>query len=67
VVNTPQGPVTVLVLRYESVKHPMKFHEDGMTGVITPAPHGSIAVLMKGNENIDAVAKEVQQSVRWLP
>ena len=67
VVNTPQGPVTVLVLRYESVKHPMKFHEDGMTGVITPAPHGSIAVLMQGNENIDAVAKEVQQSVRWLP
>jgi hypothetical protein len=67
VVNTPQGPVTVMVLRYESVKHPMKFHEDGMTGMITPAPHGSIAVLMKGDENIDAVAKEVQQSVRWLP
>ena len=67
VVKTPQGPVTVMVLRYESVKHPMKFHEDGMTGVITPAPHGSIAVLMKGNENIDAVAQEVQQSVRWLP
>jgi hypothetical protein len=38
-----------------------------MTGMITPAPHGSIAVLMKGDENIDAVAKEVQQSVRWLP
>jgi len=67
VVNTPQGPVTVMVLRYENVKHPMNFHEDGMTGVITPAPHGSIAVLMKGNENIDAVAQQVQQSVRWLP
>jgi hypothetical protein len=67
VVSTPQGPVTVLVLRYESVKHPMSFHEDGMTGVITPAPHGSIAVLVKGNENIDAVAQQMQQSVRWLP
>jgi hypothetical protein len=67
VVSTPQGPVTVMVLRYESVKHPMNFHEDGMTGVITPAPHGSIAVLMKGNENIDAVAQQVRQSVRWLP
>jgi hypothetical protein len=67
VVSTPQGPVTVMVLRYESVKHPMNFHEDGMTGVIAPAPHGSIAVLMQGNENIDSVAQQVQQSVRWLP
>ncbi len=67
VVSTPEGPVTVMVLRYETVKHRMNFHEDGMTGVITPAPHGSIAVLMKGNENIDAVAQQMQQSVRWLP
>jgi hypothetical protein len=67
VVSTPQGPVTVMVLRYESVKHRMDFHEDGMTGVITPASHGSIAVLMKGTENIDAVAQQVEQSVRWLP
>jgi hypothetical protein len=35
--------------------------------VITPAPHGSLAVIMQGNENIDAVAQQVQQSVRWLP
>lgn len=67
VVRTPQGPVTVIVLRYENVKHRMKFHEDGMSGVITPAPHGSLAVLMKGDENIDAVAQQVEQSVRWLP
>ena len=67
VVSTPQGPVTVMVLRHESVKHRMSFHEDGMSGVITPAPHGSLAVIMQGNENIDAVAQQVQQSVRWLP
>lgn len=67
VVSTPQGPVTVMVLPHESVKHRMSFHEDGMSGVITPAPHGSLAVIMQGNENIDAVAQQVQQSVRWLP
>jgi hypothetical protein len=38
-----------------------------MTGVITPAPHGSIAVLAQGSANVDAVAQQVQQSVRWLP
>lgn len=67
VVSTAQGPITVLILRDEKVKHRMAFHEEGMTGVITPAPHGSIAVLAQGDENIDAVARQVQQSVRWLP
>jgi hypothetical protein len=67
VVSTPQGPVTVMVLPHESVKHRMTFHEDGMSGVITPAPHGSLAVIMQGNENIDGVAQQVQQAVRWLP
>jgi hypothetical protein len=67
VVSTPQGRVTVMVLPHENVKHRMSFHEDGMSGVITPAPHGSLAVIMQGNENVDAVAQQVQQSVRWLP
>ncbi len=67
VVHTPRGPVTVLILRNEKVTQKTNFHEDGMTGVITPAPHGSIAVLALGNESVAAVADEVQQSVRWLP
>jgi hypothetical protein len=45
----------------------MSFHEDGMSGVITPGPHGSLAVIMQGNDNIDSVADEVQKSVHWLP
>jgi Protein of unknown function (DUF3379) len=67
VVSTPEGRVTVIILRYETVKHRMNFQESGMTGVIMPAPRGSIAVLMQGNENIDAVAQQMQQSVHWLP
>lgn len=67
VVSTARGPVTVLVLPDEKVAHRTNFHEDGMTGVITPAPHGSIAVLALGRASVDAVAEQVQQSVRWLP
>jgi hypothetical protein len=67
VVTTPSGPVTVMVLAHEQVKHRMSFHEDGMSGVITPGPHGSLAVIMQGNANIDAVADQVNKSVRWLP
>ena len=66
VVRTARGPVTVLILPNEKVKDRMRFHEDGMTGVITPAPHGSIAVLAQGNDTVDSVAQQVQSSVRWL-
>ena len=67
VVTTPSGPVTVMVLADEHIKHRTSFHEDGMSGVITPGPHGALAVIMQGNENIDSVADEVQKSVHWLP
>lgn len=67
VVTTSRGPVTVLVLPHENVSHRTTFHEDGMSGVIAPAPHGSIAILALGGESVDAVAQEVQHSVRWLP
>ena len=67
VVTTPSGPVTVMVLADEHVKHRVSFHEDGMSGVITPGPHGSLAIIMQGNDNIDSVADAVQKSVHWLP
>jgi len=66
VVTTARGPVTVLVLPNENVTQRTTFHQDGMTGVIAPAPHGSIAILALGSESVDAAAQEVQQSVRWL-
>jgi hypothetical protein len=66
VVHTPSGPVTVLVLPDEKVTRKTNFHEDGMTGVITPAPHGSIAVLALGNDSVEAASEQIQQSVRWL-
>jgi Protein of unknown function (DUF3379) len=67
VVMTPHGPVTVLILRHENVKHPEHFHESGMSGVITPAPSGSIAVLVQGDAPVDDVAQQLERSVRWLP
>lgn len=67
VVTTPSGPVTVMVLADNQVKHRISFHEDGMSGVITPGPHGSLAIVMQGNDNIDSVADAVQKSVHWLP
>jgi hypothetical protein len=66
VVQTSRGPVTVMVLRHEHVRARKDFHEDGMSGVLMPAPHGSIAVLAKGDTNLDEVADQLRTNVRWL-
>lgn len=67
VVQTAQGPATVLILRHEHVAGRRSFHEDGMSGVIVPAGTGSIAVLARGGGDLDAVVGQMQQDVRWLP
>jgi Protein of unknown function (DUF3379) len=67
VVQTAQGPATVLILRNEHVSGRRSFHEGGMSGVLVPAPQGSIAVLTRGSANVEAAAAQMQQDVRWLP
>ncbi|HEV3182735.1 MAG TPA: DUF3379 family protein [Steroidobacteraceae bacterium] len=67
VVQTAQGPATVMILRNQPVSARRTFHEGGMSGVIVPAPQGSIAVLTRGGASVDALAAQMQQDVRWLP
>jgi Protein of unknown function (DUF3379) len=67
VVQTAQGPVTVLILRNQPARGPHTFHEQGMSGVIVPSPQGSIAVLTRSGANLDAVTAQMRQDVRWLP
>jgi len=65
VVQTAQGPVTVLILRKQRVSGRRTFHEAGMSGVIVPAPQGSIAVLTRGGADVNSVAQQMQQDVHW--
>ena len=67
VVQTTQGPVTVMILRNQRVASRRSFQESGMTGVIVPAPQGSVAVLARGNADVETLASQMQQEVRWLP
>jgi hypothetical protein len=66
VVKTWQGPITVLILP-EEVKEARPFHEEGFTGVLAPAPRGSIAILAQGNESVARVAEELRGRLHWLP
>ncbi len=66
VVQTAQGPVTVIILRNEGARAARGFSEAGMTGVIVPAGHGSLAVLVRSGE-VGTAAAELEHEVRWLP
>ncbi len=67
VIQTARGPATVLILRHEQVRARRTFHEAGMTGVIVPAEHGSIAVLTRGAGDLEDIAGHMQHEMRWLP
>lgn len=67
VVQTSQGPATLLVLHHEQAPRGRRtFREAGMSGVIIPAQTGSIAVLTRGGD-VNLLAKEMAQDVRSLP
>jgi len=67
VLQTVQGPATVMILRHEPVRGRREFHEAGMSGVIVPAGHGSIAVLTRGSGAVAELAGQMQHDVQWLP
>jgi len=70
VVQSSSGPVTVMVLVHESVRHVAQFDTEGYRGTIVPVTgHGSIAVLMR-DSGIDAaeikrIAARVDASIVW--
>jgi len=72
VVQTPSGPVTVMVLVREAVRNPQQFDEQGYRGTIVPVPgHGSIAVLMRDASSesgeVERIAARVESSIVWTP
>jgi hypothetical protein len=65
VVRTPQGPVTVLMLRHRTLDEPLHLSESGYEGVVLPAPQGSIAIVGEGVADIEGVARTLFESVDW--
>lgn len=70
VVQTPSGPVTVMVLVHEKVPGAERFDESGYQGMLVPVPgHGSLAVIMRGRSEaeVQRVADTVMREVQWVP
>jgi anti-sigma factor RsiW len=64
VVQTEQGPATVLVVTDAPTQKRERINEDGIRGVILPAPRGVIVVLGE-NSPVDAVAKTVLGALEY--
>ena len=65
VVQTANGPMTVMLLAHEKIASRREFSEGGYHGILLPAGEGSVAVLMQNGEVPDAVAMQVVSGVRW--
>jgi len=66
VVQTTDGPVTVMVLRNERPASPVRFAEQGHAGRIVPAGPGSIAVIGGDGADLDEIVARVLAAVEWL-
>jgi hypothetical protein len=73
VVQTDQGPVTVLVMAHEPVSGTVVLHRSGLdeidaglVGTIVPAGPGSIAIIGGESAPIDEVRKQVLAAVEFL-
>ncbi|MGE0030717.1 MAG: DUF3379 family protein [Steroidobacteraceae bacterium] len=65
VVRMPEGAVTVLLLRHREIDEPVQIAEQGLEGVVLPAPRGSIAIVGQGLKDPAGVAQKVFEAVDW--
>lgn len=65
VVQTANGPMTVMLLAHEKVDERQEFSEGGYHGVLVPAGSGSVAILARDGEVPDALAAQLVSGVRW--
>jgi hypothetical protein len=65
VVRTASGPVTVLLLAHREVQAAVPLEDAGFSGVVLPAPRGSIAIVGRGSVDRDEIARQVFAAVEW--
>ncbi len=66
VVQSRQGPVTILILPSESINHAYKLHDQQLTGVLYPSKKGSIAILAEHAEVISSTRQRLDSSLNWI-
>ncbi len=65
VIQGENGPVTVLLMPDEQIDRATELEGKGINGVLIPVGDGSIAIIGEKDENIDAIRRNVTNSVTW--
>jgi hypothetical protein len=65
VVQSADGPLTVMLLAHEKVSVRQEFSEGGYHGVLLPAGEGSVAVLAREGNVSAATTEMLLSGVRW--
>jgi hypothetical protein len=66
VVQTPDGPMTVMLLAHERVATRTEFSEGGYRGVLLPAGAGSVALLTRAGDAVPArLAEQIAAAVHF--
>ncbi len=65
VVQTADGPLTVMLLSRERTAARTEFAEDGYRGVLVPAGEGSVAILSRDVPVSEGVSSQITAGVRW--
>jgi len=59
VVQTAEGPMTVMLLMHEKIAARSEFSEHGFRGVLLPAGDGAVAVLSRGAAPSESLQREI--------
>ena len=65
VIQGEHGPVTILLMPHEKVAEASTLDGENIRGVILPVGEGSIAIVGDREEQLDAIQKNVVDSVMW--
>lgn len=65
VLETDQGPVTLMLLRHEKLEGRKTFDEGGYRGVLLPVDAGAVAIVTRGTPLSEDLAKRVAASIQW--
>ena len=65
VIQGANGPVTVLLMPDEKIDRATELEGKGINGLLIPVGDGSIAIIGEKDENLDAIQRNVTNSVTW--
>jgi Protein of unknown function (DUF3379) len=67
VVRTAAGPIAVMVLRQEHTTGRQSFRQNGYSGTLVPtAAGGTLAVVVQGEADTDAVTRTLDPHLHWI-